>query len=46
MVWDADLLKADLWCSGEELREKPVDIREGGEEEDTFLWKKQLFNNN
>lgn len=38
MVWDADLLKADLECSGKELRGKPVDIREGGEKEDTFLF--------
>lgn len=48
MVWDADLLKADLECSGRELRGKPVDIREGGGEGRRFplFWKKQLFNDN
>lgn len=48
MVWDADLLKADLECSGKELRGKTVDIREGGGEGRHFplFQKNQLFNDN
>lgn len=30
VVWDNVLLKADLKCSGRELRGKPVDIRKVG----------------
>lgn len=38
MVWDADLFKADLECSGKELRGESVGNRGGGEEEDTLLF--------
>lgn len=46
MVGDADLLKADLMCSGKELRGKPVDIGRGGGRHFALLWKKQVFDKN